>query len=339
MNRSVKIFASGILPKHVREKLSRFGQLEVREEPTPLGKKELIEALAECSALMCLVGDQVDAEVMDACPDLKLVANVAVGYDNVDVAAAKERGVLVLNTPGVLDNATADLTFALILSCARRVVEADRYVRDGKWEGWRPDLMLGLDLYGKTLGIVGLGRIGEAVARRSQAFGMKVIYTRKGNEEKDQRISRELGAKRVSLPDLLRSSDFISIHCPLTNETRHLIGRVELSRVKPNCILVNTARGAVVDQEALIAALKTGRMAGAGLDVFEDEPQVPKELIAMRNVVLTPHIGSACQETRESMANLAADGLITAFSEKLPANCVNKDVWNNFVDRLKITSR
>lgn len=339
MTGPIKVFASGILPNQVRERLARFAELKVREEITAISDQDLIANLKDCCALISVLGDKVTAELLDAVPTLRLVANVAVGYDNIDLAAAKERGVLILNTPGVLDNATADLAFGLLLACARRIVESDRFVREGKWDGWRLDLMLGYDLNGKTLGIVGMGRIGEAMARRSLGFGMKVIYTRRGNEEKDLRIHKELNARRVSLPDLLRGSDFISIHCPFTPDTKHLIGKVEFSRMRENCILINTSRGAVIDEQAMIAALKTGRIAGAGLDVFENEPRVPKELLEMRNVVLTPHIGSACSETRQAMAMLAAEGLIMAFSEKLPANCVNKEVWPQFIDALKVKAK
>ncbi len=336
MDQLIKVFATGPLPKQVKEKLARFADLKLWEEPTAISAEALLEQIKDRTAVVCLLGDKMSAEVMDAAPELKLIANVAVGFDNVDLTHAKKRGILVVNTPGVLDNATADLAFGLLLACARRIVEADQYVREHQWQGWRTDLLLGSDLSGKTLGIVGMGRIGEAMGRRALGFGMKIIYTRKGNEEKDHRLSRELGARRVSLPELISSSDFISIHSPLNHETRHLIGKVELSRVKKHCILINTARGAVVDQKALIAALQDGKLAGAGLDVFEDEPQVPDELIALKNVVIVPHIGSATNETRVAMAHLAVEGLISAFTEKLPENTVNKDVWPLFLERLKV---
>jgi glyoxylate reductase len=334
----IKVFATGPLPKAVKEKLSRFADLKLWEEPTEIAEADLLEQIKDRTAVVCLLGDKMSAEVMDAAPELKLIANVAVGFDNVDLAHAKKRGILVVNTPGVLDNATADLAFGLLLACARRIVEADQYVRDHQWQGWRSDLLLGTDLSGKTLGIVGMGRIGEAMARRGLGFGMKIIYTRKGNEEKDHRLTRELSARRVSLPELISSSDFISIHSPLNHETRHLIGKVELSRVKKHCILINTARGAVVDQKALIAALQDGKLAGAGLDVFEGEPAVPDELIALKNVVLVPHIGSATTETRTAMAQLAVEGLLSAFSERMPENVVNKDVWPLFLERLKVAT-
>ncbi|CAN5472112.1 glyoxylate reductase [soil metagenome] len=336
MDQLIKVFATGPLPKQVKEKLARFADFTSWDEPTEISEAHLLEQIKDRTAVICLLGDKMSAEVMDAAPELKLIANVAVGFDNVDLVHAKKRGILVVNTPGVLDNATADLAFALLLACARRIVEADQYVRNHEWKGWRTDLLLGSDLSGKTLGIVGMGRIGEAMGRRGLGFGMKIIYTRKGNEEKDHRLTRELSARRVSLPELISSSDFLSIHSPLNHETRHLIGKVELSRVKKNCILINTARGAVVDQKALIAALQDGKLAGAGLDVFEDEPRVPDELIALKNVVIVPHIGSATSETRNAMAQLAAEGLLSAFSERLPENTVNKDVWPLFLERLKV---
>jgi len=340
VDQPIRVFATGLLPKPVREKLLRFADTRIRESEKAMAKEELLEEVKDRNAIVCLVGDTIDAQVMDAAPDLKVVANVAVGYDNVDIAEAKKRGILVVNTPGVLDNATADLAFGLLMACARRIAESDKFVREGSWTGFRTDLMLGTEISGKTLGIVGMGRIGEAMARRGAGFGMKIIYTRKGNEDKDRRLQRDLQAKRVSLPELISSSDFISVHCPLNHETRHVIGKVELSRVRKNCILVNTARGGVIDQKALISALQDGKLAGAGLDVFDDEPHVPEELIALKNVVLTPHIGSATNETRLAMAQLAVEGLLTAFSERMPENTVNKETWPLFVERLKVaTSR
>jgi glyoxylate reductase len=338
VDQPIKVFATGPLPKQVREKLARFADLRMREGETQMSHEELLEEVKDRNALLCLVGDTVDAALMDAAPELKVVANVAVGVDNIDLAEARKRGILVVNTPGVLDNATADLAFGLLMACARRIAESDKFVREGRWQGYRTDLMLGTEISGKTLGIVGMGRIGEAMAKRGLGFGMRIIYTRKGNEDKDRRLQRDLGAKRVSLPELISSSDFISVHCPLNHETRHLIGKVELSRVKKNCILINTARGAVLDQKALIASLQDGKLAGAGLDVFDDEPKVPEELLSLKNVVLTPHIGSATTETRLAMAQLAVEGLLTAFSERLPENTVNKDVWPLFLERLKVAT-
>jgi glyoxylate reductase len=288
-----------------------------------LPANELLKGIKGCDALVCALEDVISDEVMAASPDLKLIANVAVGYDNIDVEAATKRGILVTNTPGVLNETTADLAFALLMACARRVAEADRYVRDRLWKNWTPDLMLGVDIYGKTLGIVGYGRIGQAMGRRAQGFDMGILYTRRNTCKVDD-------PQCVDLDVLLARSDFISLHCPLTKETHHLIGERQFSLMRPEAILINTARGAVVDQAALIAALASRRIRGAGLDVFEDEPSVPSELIEMNNVVLAPHIGSATVETRSNMATLACSGVISAFDGELPANAVNRDVWPKF---------
>jgi glyoxylate reductase len=294
-----------------------------RDNPLPAESKELLSHAREADAMICVLEDVIDANLMDACPKLRVIANVAVGFDNIDIAEATKRGILVTNTPGVLTDATADLAFALLLAVSRRIAESDRYVREGQWKAWSTDLMLGYSVQSKTLGIVGMGRIGEAVAKRGEAFGMKTIFTRRGNGERDARLHNQLGAKRVSLEELLDKSDFISVHCPLNSETKHLIGEGQFSLMKPHCIFINTARGAVVDQQALIYALQSRQIAGAGLDVFENEPDVPSELIGMANVVLLPHIGSATIETRSAMADMAADGLISVFAGAMPPNAVN----------------
>jgi glyoxylate reductase len=310
--------------------LERSAQVDLHAGEEPLAPDELLARVRDCDALVCLLTDRITESVL---ADLKLVANVAVGYDNIDVEAATRRGVLVTNTPGVLDETTADLAFGLLLSCARRIAEADRYVRAGRWHRWKPDLMLGTDVHGKTLGLVGFGRIGQAVARRALAFDMTVLYTRSHNPNHTGNRSPGPGPHHVRLEDLLSQSDFISIHCPLNDHTRHLLGDRELSLLKPCCLLINTSRGPIVDQAALVAALADGRLGGAGLDVFEDEPRVPAELLAMERVVLTPHIGSASIETRSAMARLAVDGLLLAFTGSLPPNAVNPQVWPVFLQR------
>jgi lactate dehydrogenase-like 2-hydroxyacid dehydrogenase len=310
------------------ERLAGTFTVRYRNEPVPATPHELAKSIADVDAVLCYLDDRFDAQVMDKAPTLKAIANVAVGYDNIDVPEATSRGILVFNTPGVLTDATADMSIALLLDAARRLSESDRYVRNGKWKGWTPELMLGQALRGKTLGIVGMGRIGEAVAHRACAFGMKIIYTRRGNEEKDARLLHTYGAERVSLGELLKNADAVSVHCPLNQETRHLIGKTEFAGMKKNCIFVNTARGAVADQEALIDALRNRQIAAAGLDVFEDEPNVPDALIEMENVVLAPHIGSATIETRTAMTDLAADGLISAFSGAVPFNTINREAWS-----------
>jgi lactate dehydrogenase-like 2-hydroxyacid dehydrogenase len=310
------------------QRLAGTFTVRYRDEQVPASPQELAKNIADADAVLCYLDDRFDAQVMDKAPTLKAIANVAVGYDNIDVPEATNRGILVFNTPGVLTDATADLSIALLLDAARRLSESDRYVRNGKWKGWTPDLMLGQALRGKTLGIVGMGRIGEAVAHRACAFGMKIIYTRRGNEENDARLLHTYGADRVSLGELLKNADAISVHCPLNQETRHMIGKSEFAGMKKNCILVNTARGAVIDQDALIDALRNRQIAAAGLDVFQDEPNVPQALIEMENVVLAPHIGSATIETRTAMTDLAADGLISAFSGAVPFNTINREAWS-----------
>jgi glyoxylate reductase len=298
----------------------------------------LLDALVGCDAVVSFLSERLSGYVIEMSPRLKVIANVAVGYDNIDLEAASRKGVLVTNTPGVLDETTADLAFGLLIACARRIVEADSFVRNGQWSGWLPDLMLGVDIHAKTLGIVGFGRIGRAVARRALGFGMKVQYVAK--REGERKLTPELaGCKSTTLHELLASSDFVSLHCPLAKDTFHLIGQAELSVIKHGAILVNTSRGAVVDQMALLAALESGRLGGAGLDVFEEEPAVPAKLIERKNVVLTPHIGSASVETRAKMAELAVNGLLTAIDGRLPSNAVNPEVWPQFVNRLAIVGR
>jgi len=310
-------------------RLAETFTVRYRNQTVAAAPEELAKNITDVDAVLCYLDDRFDASVMAQAPVLKAVANVAVGYDNIDIPEATRRGILVLNTPGVLTDATADLTLALLLDAARRVTQADRYVRNGQWKGWTPDLMLGQELRGKTLGIIGMGRIGEAVAKRAVAFGMKISYTRRGNEGEDARLLQEFGAVRLSLGELLKTSDAVSVHCPLNQETRHLIGITEFATMKSNCIFVNTARGAVADQKALIEALKNKQIAAAGLDVFEDEPNVPHELMEMDNVVLVPHIGSATIETRTAMTDLAANGLISAFTGTIPDNTVNREAWSS----------
>jgi glyoxylate reductase len=269
-------------------------------------------------AVLTMLYDRVDAELLDAAgPRLRCVANIAVGYDNVDLEAARERGVAISNTPGVLDDATADLTMALLLAAARRVGEGERLIRDGRDWAWGLSFMLGRDLRGGRLGIVGLGAIGSRAARRARAFGMEIAYN--SRRPAPAELVAELGAERLELDALLASSDFVSLHCPLTPETHHLVGARELALMKPSAVLVNTARGQVVDEPALVEALREGGIAAAALDVFEHEPQVHPGLLELENVVLTPHLGSATVETRTAMALLAARNAVAAVrGEALP---------------------
>lgn len=267
--------------------------------------------------MLTLLHDRVDEELLDAAgPQLRCVANVAVGYDNVDVAAAARRGIVVTNTPGVLDDATADLTLALLLAAARRVVEGDRLVRSGRPWTWGMHFMLGSDLRGKRLGIVGLGGIGTKVAERARAFGMEIAYH--SRHPAAPALVERLGAERMSLEQLLESADVVSLHCPLTPETRHLIGAGELALMKPSAILLNAARGPIVNEAALAAALAAGKIAAAGLDVYEREPQVEPGLLGLDNVVLAPHLGSATVETRTAMAELAARNAISVLHGQGP---------------------
>jgi glyoxylate reductase len=287
----------------------------------PPARDELLEAARGASGVLSNVTEKIDAEFMDAAGDgLKVVANMAVGYDNIDVGAAKERGVVVTNTPGVLDETTADTAFMLLLAAARRLGESERILRAGGWEWWGPKLFVGVDVWGKTLGIVGMGRIGQAVARRGKGFGMEILYhnrSRKGEAEK------ELGARHVDLDELLETSDFVSVHTPLTEETRRLIGPKELDRMKPTAVLVNTSRGPVVDEEALADALADGRIFAAGLDVYEEEPRVHPKLLERENAVLAPHIGSGSRETRDGMAVLAAENVAAVLSGEEPKTPVD----------------
>jgi glyoxylate reductase len=292
------------------------------EADTPLSPAGLAQRLRGARALMPLLTDTVDAPLMDAAPTLEIIANVAVGYNNVDVPAAHQRGITVTNTPGVLTEATADLTLALLLAAARRIPEADAYLRAGHFTGWelfQPHL--GLDVTGQTLGIVGMGRIGSAVARRAHhGFNMPILYT---SPSPAPEIERELNARRVPLQTLLRESDFASLHVPLTPGTRHLIGTPQLALMKPTAILINTARGPVVDEAALAAALQSKTIAGAALDVFEDEPTVHPTLLSLHeNVVLLPHLGSATTTTRQNMALTAARNIVAVLTGNPPLNPV-----------------
>ena len=282
-------------------------------------KEEIIEGVRDADALISLLTDSIDAEVIDAGKNLKVIGNYAVGYNNIDVDYARKKGIVVVNTPGVLTDATADLTMALILAASRRVLEGDRFVREGKFRGWEPMLLLGLELNGAVLGIIGAGRIGQAVARRARAFGMKILYY---SRTRKLEFESEINAEFADLDTLLGRSDIISVHVPLTAETRHLLGRREFEIVKPGAIIVNTSRGEVIDESALIDALKSGRVSAAALDVFYNEPYVNPELISMRNVVLTPHIGSATRKTRVNMARMVCSDVLRVLRGEEPLNRV-----------------
>ena len=318
----VKIFMSRRLPEKGIEMLKEH-ELDIYEGDAPPDKQEIIERVKNKDILISLLTDPIDKDVISVSPTLKMIANYAVGYDNIDVKEATKRGIVVTNTPGVLTETVADLTWALILSIARRIVEGDKFMRQGKFKGWAPLLMLGGDVYEKTLGIIGAGRIGKAVAKRAKGFRMNIIYySRHRNEEIEN-----IGAKYVSFDDLLRQADFISLHVPLTNETYHMIGRNEFKMMKKTAYLINTSRGKCIDEEALHEALKNGEIAGAALDVFENEPYVNENLKKLDNVVLTPHIGSASLETRTKMAVMVAENIHSFLKGEIPPNCVNLEVY------------
>jgi len=297
------------------------------EQDRPLERDALLRGIAGAEILLCLLTETIDAAVIDAGPRLRVISNMAVGVDNIDVAAATARGILVTNTPGVLTDATADLAWALILSTVRRVVEGDSMVREGRFQRWSPFMLLGRSVAGATLGIVGMGRIGQAVARRALGWDMKVNYTRSsGPLPAGQTPAGADWQYRASLDDLLREADIVSLHVPLTPGTRHLIGTRELALMKPGAYLVNTARGPVVDEPALVEALRSGHLGGAGLDVYEREPELAPGLAALPNAVLLPHLGSATVETRGRMAELAALNAIAAVRGEPVPHPVNPEV-------------
>jgi glyoxylate reductase len=313
----VKFAVTSRIPDSAVELLRRAGEVRQDEGETALPRQALLELVAEVDAVLTLLHDRVDAELLDAAgPQLRCVANVAVGYDNVDLTAAAERGVVVTNTPEVLDDATADLTWALLLAATRRIGEGDRLVRSGRPWSWGMSFMLGSSLRGKLLGIVGLGGIGRRVAERGRAFGMRIAYH--SRHPAPAETVAALGAERMALERLLAEADVLSLHCPLTPETQHLIGAPELEAMKESAVLINAARGPIVDERALVEALGARRIAAAGLDVYEHEPQVEPGLLELENVVLAPHLGSATVETRIAMAELAARNAISVLSGQGP---------------------
>lgn len=312
-----RVVVTGRVPDAAIEKLRAAHEVEMWPDREPIGREELLRRVAGADAVVSLLTERIDAELLDAAgPQLKVVANVAVGYDNIDVPACTERGVVATNTPGVLTDATADIAFGLILMATRRLGEGERLIRSGQDWKWGMFFLLGSSLQGKTLGVVGMGAIGQATARRAKAFGMEIVY--QSRSEIDPGIAAELGARRVDLDELLSVSDVVSLHCPYGHATHHLIGAEQLAAMKDSAHLVNTARGPIVDEAALAAALREGRIAGAGLDVYEHEPRVHPELLELDNVVLVPHLGSATVETRTAMAVLAADNVLAVLAGERP---------------------
>jgi glyoxylate reductase len=320
-----KVYVTRELPERGLKKIKQYFDAEVWTEYAPPPKKLIIEKAKNVDALAPLLSDKIDAEVFDAAPKLKIVAQMAVGFDNIDVQEATRRGIYVTNTPEVLTDTTADFAWALLMAVARRVVEADKYVRAGQWKvGWHPSMMQGRDVYNATIGIVGAGRIGYAVAKRATGFGMKILFY---DVVPRPEIEKDFGAKKVDLDTLFRESDFICIHVPLMKETHHLVNAERLKLMKKTAYLINNSRGPVVDEKALYEALKEGRIAGAGLDVFEQEPTpMDNPLLKLDNVVVAPHISSASYETRSKMAEMVADNLVAFFEGKKPPNLINPDV-------------
>jgi len=310
------VFISSTLPREAVGLIPRDFTLDYNDSEAPLSKAELVSRLKGKDGLICHIISTIDEEVLASAPTLKVVANVAVGYNNIDVAAARRRGVIVTNTPDVLTETTADFAWTLLMATARRVVEADHYARSGRWTAWKWDLLWGADVHGTTLGIVGFGRIGRAVARRALGFNMRVLYH--DAVRADAAMERELSATATDLETLLREADFVTLHTNLTPETRHLIGERTLRLMRKSAIVVNAARGPIVDEAALARALREGWIAGAGLDVFEEEPRIHPDLLPLQNVVLAPHIASASRDTRVAMATLAVRNCVAVLEGKAP---------------------
>lgn len=322
-----KIVVTASLPGNALNRLREKFKIKIFNQKRALSESELIRMLKDANGAITLLSDPLTKNVIEK-TKLEIISNYAVGYNNIDVSFATERGIVVTNTPDVLTDATADLTLALILSVARRIVESDKFTRKGKFKGWLPQLMLGVDLRGKILGIIGMGRIGKAVARRVIPFGMKILYFQRKRLVQSEEDS--LKASFVELDRLLKVSDIVSIHCPLTKETNNLLSRDKIFSMKKGAILINTSRGQVVDEKALCDALEN-HLFGAGLDVYENEPQINRGLLRMKNVVLLPHIGSAGRETREKMAEMAVSNIISFFEGKIPPNIIyeQKDIFKN----------
>lgn len=320
----MKVLVTGRLPDPVLSMIEKDHVVEINRQDRPMDRKEILSSIGDKDGLLCMITDRIDRDLLNDAPHLKIIANYGVGVNNIDVQAATEKGIPVTNTPGVLTDATADLTFALILASGRRVVEGDKRTRKGKFRYWAPLHFLGQEITGKTLGIVGLGRIGKAVAKRAAGFDMKVIYYSRHRLERSE--EKVLNVEYAVLETLLKEADFVSLHVPLTPQTRHLIGLRELNLMKPSAYLINTSRGPVVDEKALLEVLKNNGIKGAGLDVYENEPVLTPGLSDLDNVVLLPHMGSATIETRTKMAFMAAENLLAGLKGEIPPNCLNCSV-------------
>jgi len=319
-----KVFATHPLFEPAREILQESCEVEYWTKPDRPPRPELLQLLKDKDGLVCLLTEKVTEELLRAAPKLRIAANVAVGFDNIDVAACTARGVVATNTPGVLDETTADFAWTLMMAVARRLGEGEALARSGIWQGWSLDQLVGTDVWGKTLGIVGFGRIGRAMARRASGFQMKVIYV--DAVRAPEAVEKELKAEFRDMNALLAESDFVSVHVPLLPETRGLFDAPKFYRMKPTAFLINTSRGPVVDEAALVAALEAEKIAGAGLDVYENEPFIHSGL-KRANVVLTPHLASASRETRTKMACMAAQNVVALFAGERPANILNPEVW------------
>ncbi len=320
----MKIFVTRKIPESGLNLLKKEHEIDVFPHDRVPTKEEIIKGLKGKDGLLCLLSDPIDEDIIISEPNLKMIANYAVGYDNIDIHAATEKKIPVSNTPGVLTDTTAEMAWAQLFSVARRIVEGDKYTRAGKFNGWGPLLMLGQDVSKKTLGVIGAGRIGTAFALKSRGFDMNVLYT---DEHNNKILESKINARKVGLDELLKKSDFISIHVPLTDDTYHLISEGELKIMKSNAILINTSRGPVVDEKALVKALKEKWIFGAGLDVYEHEPKVNEELKKLDNVVLQPHSASATFETRSKMAIIAAENMIAGLKGEIPPNCINTKIF------------
>jgi glyoxylate reductase len=321
------IYLTRRLPPAVMDRLTSETELAWNSGNRAATKAEIIAGLRGRDALLCNIADRIDAKLLNSAPKLKVVANFGVGFNNIDIAAATARRIPVTNTPGVLTDATADQAFALLLAAARRLGEGERLVRSRRWHGWEPLQLLGADLVGATLGILGFGRIGQAVARRARAFDMKVIFWNRNRLPKAAEAAAF--ARCADFDEVLRRADFLSLHVAYSPETHHLVGEPQFELMKPTALLVNTSRGAVVDEKALVRALRNRRIAGAGLDVYENEPRLNPGLLVLENVVLAPHLGSATIGTRTRMGMMAVDNLLAACAGNRPPNCVNPEVFGN----------
>ena len=318
------ILVTGNLPASVLVPLKREFQVECHTEDRPMPRSKLLHSIRDKVGLLSMITDDIDEELLEHAPKLIMVANMAVGYNNIDLTAATRRGILVSNTPGVLTEATADLAFSLILGSARRIAEGDRMVREGRFSFWAPFHFLGRDVSGKTLGIIGMGRIGKAVARRARGFQMPILYFNRNPLDKDE--EEDLNARYVTLNNLLGESDFVSLHIPLSSGTKHFISEKELALMKTTAYLINTSRGPVVDEKALLSALQNEIIAGAGIDVYENEPAITPGLEKLDHVLLLPHVGSATLETRTRMAAMAAGNLLAGLRSETPPNLINPEV-------------